>query len=543
MLRPVQFFRLLRINIILMRHGFTRTVLGPQSSWLRTLSYFNPLSFFPHAKTRGESVRIALERLGPIFVKFGQLLSTRRDLLPEDIADELAKLQDRVPPFSSTIAKLTVEKAFNHSIYELFSTFEDTPLASASIAQVHAATLHDGAKVIVKILRPKIKKIIRKDIAILYHVARLTEKLWKHGKRLHPVEIVAEFEHTLLDELDLMREAANATQLRRNFVNSKMLYVPKIYWDYTRINVLTMERIYGVPIANINALKAKGTNLKVLAEYGVEIFFTQVFRDGFFHADMHPGNLFVDVSDPEFPKYNGVDFGIMGTLSTQDQYYLAENLLAFFNRNYRRVAILHIESGWVPPNTRVDQFEAAFRTVCEPIFEKPLKEISFGQLLLRLLQTTRRFKMEAQPQLMLLQKTLLAIEGLGRQLYPDLDLWATAKPFMTKWMRKQHSLSHIAELSLQDWQESTTKFLKTPQLFYNVLHEINMQQRYKKYTERMEIFEKEHLHSKKNLFLGIGIGIAIVLGLSFITQPHIIYPWQWATGAVAAGLLLVGALQ
>lgn len=383
------------------------------------------------------NLRQALEELGPIFVKFGQILSTRRDLLPDDLAQELAKLQDDVPPFSNQTAVRVIEKSLKAKTAELFADFSEQPLASASIAQVHAATLHSGEEVVVKVLRPKIKKIIARDLALMYSIAKWTQRLWAQGKRLRPVEVVQEFEQSILDELDLLREAGNASLLGRNFKNSRQLTIPKIYWPYCRQQVLVMERIYGVPITDLEQLRAKDTNLKQLAEYGVEIFFTQVFRDCFFHADMHAGNIFADISDPHDPRYIAVDFGIVGTLSPEDQHYLATNLLAFFHRDYRRVATLHIESGWVPKHTKVGDFEAAIRTVCEPIFERPIKEISFGHLLLRLFQTAQRFEMTVQPQLLLLQKTLLNIEGLGRQLYPELNLWETGKPFLERWMKQR----------------------------------------------------------------------------------------------------------
>lgn len=547
MIRPVQIIRLFQINIILMRHAFTPTVLGSQSPFLRFMSYLNPFNFFRRKKSRGESIRTALEELGPIFVKFGQLLSTRRDLLPDDIADELAKLQDRVPPFPGIQARQIVEKSFNKNIFEIFSRFDENPLASASIAQVHVATLLDGTDIVVKIRRPNIEKIIRHDIAILYFVAELTERFWKQGRRLHPIGLVTEFEQTILDELDLMREAANATQLRRNFLDSEMMYVPKIYWSYTRHNVMVMERIYGIPIADVASLINNNTNMKKLAEYGVEIFFTQVFRDSFFHADMHPGNLFVDCTNPDNPKYIGVDFGIMGTLSPADQRYLAENLLAFFNRDYRRVAILHVQSGWVPPQTRIDQFESAIRTVCEPIFERPIRDISFGQLLLRLFQTAERFQMEVQPQLMLLQKTLLAIEGLGRQLYPDLNLWETAKPFMTRWMRKQRGVVSISKISIQDWPETILKISKTPQLFYDVLQEFNQQQRIEKYQNRVDQYEKKPVsNSRRHGFIfGAGLSLALIWIFNSLFKQVFFTPTDllsWLLPVVGITLLVVGWL-
>ncbi len=435
MIHPSQALRLIHINLVLLRHGLDEVILATHLFRpIRFLIYLSPFYWFRRDRAPYPvRIRRTLEDLGPIFVKFGQILSTRRDLLPDDLARELAKLQDRVPPFPGTRARAIIEKAFGKPVEELLEEFDETPLASASIAQVHTARLKDGRKVVVKVLRPGIEKTIRRDVDLLFTIARLAERYWKDGRRLHPVEVVAEYEKTIFDELDLMREAANASQLRRNFLNSEALYVPEIYWDLTRQNVLVMERISGTPVGETDALRRQGISMKLLGERGVEIFFTQVFKYNFFHADMHPGNIFVEPNG----RYIAVDFGIMGTLTEEDKRYLAENLLAFFNRDYRRVAQLHVESGWVPKHTRVEEFESAIRTVSEPIFEKPLSEISFGHFLLRLFQTARRFDMEVQPQLVLLQKTLLNIEGLGRQLYPELDLWTTAKPFLERWMSEQ----------------------------------------------------------------------------------------------------------
>jgi ubiquinone biosynthesis protein len=382
---------------------------------------------------RARRLREALETLGPIFVKFGQVLSTRRDMLPLDIADELAKLQDRVPPFASDLAVKEIERSLGKPLGELFRTFESEPVASASIAQVHLATLHDGREVAVKVLRPGVEKAIARDLALLDTGAGMVERLWTDGRRLKPREVVAEFARHLEEELDLMREAANASQLRRNFEGSPLLLVPEVYWDLCAERVMVMERMHGTPVSQVEILRGKGIDIPALARAGVEIFFTQVFRDGFFHADMHPGNILV----ADDGRYVALDFGIMGNLTELDKNYLAQNFLAFFNRDYRRVAQAHLDAGWVPPGTRVDAFEAAIRAVCEPIFARPLKEIYFGKLLLRLFQTSRRFNVEIQPQLVLLQKTLLNIEGLGRQLDPDLDLWRTAKPYLERWMAEQ----------------------------------------------------------------------------------------------------------
>ncbi len=435
MIRPKIILRLIHINWVMLFHGLDEIILKTHLFRpIRYLAFLSPSYWIRKSRDpRGVRIRRTLEDLGPIYVKFGQTLSTRKDLLPEDIAEELVKLQDRVPPFSEDIARKIIEEQLGMSIATAFAEFDSTPLASASIAQVHTATLNSGEKVIVKVLRPNIEDKILSDVGLIYEFAKLAEKFWADARRLRAVEVVAEFEKTIIDELDLVREAANASAIRKNFKGSNMLYIPEIHWPLTRRKVLVMERIYGIPVGDIQALRDGGADFKKLAERGVEIFFTQVFRDNFFHADMHPGNIFVELPD----KYLAVDFGIVGSLSDSDQRYLAENFLAFFNHDYRRVAQMHIESGWVPATTRIDEFEAAIRSVCEPIFEKPLKDISFGLLLLRLFQTARRFEMVVQPQLVLLQKTLLNIEGLGRQLYPDLDLWQTAKPFLEDWFKQR----------------------------------------------------------------------------------------------------------
>jgi len=435
MIKPSQFFRLIHINYVLMKHGLDEIILATHLFRpVRYLIYLSPWYWLKRDKgTRGERIRLTLEDLGPIFVKFGQIVSTRRDLLAPDIAEELAKLQDQVPPFPGDIARAIIEKELGAAIDDIYDNFDETPLASASIAQVHTAHLKDGSDVIIKVVRPDIKKRIQRDVELLYTLAHLAQRYWDDGRRLRPVEVVEHYEKTILDELNLSHEAANATQLKRNFSDTELLYIPEVYWDYTRRNVMTMERIYGIQISDIQGLKDAGIDFKKLSEQGVEIFFTQVFRDSFFHADMHPGNVYVRPDG----RYMAIDFGIMGTLTNKDKHYLASNFLAFFNRDYKRVAELHIESEWVPADTPAEEFEAAIRTVCEPIFEKPIKDISFGRLLLSLFQTARRFDMEVQPQLVLLQKTLLNIEGLGRELYDELDLWKTAKPFLERWMSEQ----------------------------------------------------------------------------------------------------------
>ena len=427
---------------VVLRFGLDELLLsGFKQPWLKVLSRVLTLGRNLRAP-RGERLRLALERLGPVFVKFGQVLSTRRDLLPEDISDELAKLQDQVPPFPSAQAVAMIEKAFGKKLDEVFSHFEHTPVASASVAQVHFARLRNSKgeperEVAVKVLRPGMLKVIDKDLDLMRNMAMWVERLSNDGKRLKPREVVAEFDKHLHDELDLVREASNAAQLRRNMEGLNLVLIPEMVWEYCRTNVLVMERMYGIPISHTEALRKAGVNIPQLAKDGVTLFFTQVFRDGFFHADMHPGNIQVSTDPATFGRYVSLDFGIVGTLTEVDKDYLAQNFTAFFRRDYKRVAELHIESGWVPEQTRVDELEAAIRAVCEPYFDRPLKEISLGMVLLRLFQTSRRFQVEIQPQLVLLQKTLLNIEGLGRQLDPDLDLWSTAKPFLEKWMLEQ----------------------------------------------------------------------------------------------------------
>ena len=435
--------RLIQIQRVLVRHGLDEFVTETHLYRpLRFIFLASPWTWFERRKraTRGERLRLALEELGPIFIKLGQALSTRRDLLPPDIAEELAKLQDRVPPFDGRLAKQIIESAYGKSLNEVFESFDEKPLAAASIAQVHVAKLRSGGEVVVKVLRPGMREIISGDLEVMHALAGLAKRNSSEARRLRVDEIVDEYEKTVLDELDLMREAANAAQLRRNFEGSPLLHVPAVHWDYCRINVMVMERIRGVTISDMKTLRALGTNIPMLAENGVKIFFTQVFRHNFFHADMHPGNIFVLVDDPSRPRYAAVDFGIVGTLDLRDMHYLAENFLAVFDRNYRRVAELHVESGWVPPTTRVDEMESAIRTVLEPIFNKPLKDISFGTILLRLFDISRRFDMRIQPQLILLQKTLLNIEGLGRDLHPELDIWQTAAPILREWMRDRLSV-------------------------------------------------------------------------------------------------------
>lgn len=460
--------------------------------------------------SRGERLRLFFETLGPVFVKFGQLLSTRPDLIPSDIVAELDQLQDNVPPFASDICIQIIETALGSSIADLFDDFDPTPLASASIAQVHTAKLKDGKEIIIKVVRPNLKKIIKKDIALLLILARFLERFSVDGRRLRPIEVVSDYQHTILDELNLQREAANASQLRRFFANSELLYIPEVYWDYTRNNVMVMERIYGIPVTNVGELTAQDTNMKMLAERGVEIFFTQVFKHNFFHADMHPGNIFVSRQTPQRPQYIAVDFAIVGSLTTADQYYMARNLLAIFKRDYRLVAELHIQSGWIPKTTPPHEFEAAIRTVCEPIFEKPLKDISFGHIVLTLFQTARRFDMKVQPQLVLLQKTLLNIEGLGRQLYPDLDLWSTAQPFLEEWTQERFHPKNI----LQQLKRYGPEIIEQmPQLHHNLFDGIEQVRQLKDMTpqlqQALQTINKPTVPTRKILGQLIGVSACI----------------------------------
>lgn len=507
-------FRLFKIQWIWLRHGLDEIVFKlPILVPFKFIFYLSPWNWFgKREQPLACRIRYFLEDLGPLFVKFGQALSTRRDLLPTDVADELAKLQDKVPPFPGEQARLIVERSLGASVEEVFQEFDNQPLASASVAQVHAARLHNGAEVVVKVLRPKIAKEIRRDIDLLYFLARMLYRWWSEGRRLNPLEVVEEYEKTILNELDLLREAANASQLRRNFEDSDLLYVPEVYWSYCRKDVMVMERIYGIPVSDIKGLREAGMDLEKLSDKGVEIFFTQVFEHNFFHADMHPGNIFVARDHPENPRYLGVDFGIIGTLSDSDQRYLAENFLAFFRHDYRRVADLHIESGWVPKDTRADEFEAAIRTVCEPIFQRPLNEISFGNLLLRLFQTARQFNMEVQPQLILLQKTLLNIEGLGRQLYPDLDLWKTAKPFFERWVAKRNSPRALLTRLLRDFPKTVEALPQLPERVTDNLAQIqSLQERMEKNNRQ---FQTALSRMQKYLIVSIAVlAVAVTFAL------------------------------
>lgn len=487
----------------------------------------------------GERLRLALEQLGPVWIKLGQMMSTRRDLFPPQIADQLALLQDRVAPFDGVKAQHQIELSLGCAIENYFDDFVITPLASASIAQVHTATLKEnGQQVVIKVIRPDILPVIKADMKLIKRMARWVPRLLPDSRRLRPREVVADYEKNLIDELNLLRESANAIQLRRNFDNNKMLYIPEIFSDYCSETMLVMERIYGIPVNDVVQLEQHGVNLKLLAERGVQVFFTQVFRDSFFHADMHPGNIFVSYEHPEDPQYIGIDCGIVGSLNKGDKRYLAENFIAFFNRDYRKVAELHVDSGWVPPDTNVEDFEFAIRTVCEPIFEKPLAEISFGHVLLNLFNTARRFNMEVQPQLVLLQKTLLYVEGLGRQLYPQLDLWKTAKPFLEEWIKDQIGIPAIVRALKEKETFWAEKLPELPELFYDSLRQHKYLQRSVEKLATDLKGERVRQHQSSYLF---GAGAALLLSGTAIllTRPQ----WDLISAAmIAAGLVtwLVG---
>ena len=508
--------RIIKINRVLTFHKIDYLVLADTKfSWLIIANMILPWNWRKKSTgERGVRIRLALEELGPIFIKLGQAISTRKDLLPEDISVELRKLQDDCPPFDEQHSIQIIEQGLKKTIEEAFASFDPIPMASASIAQVHAATLYDGTDVVVKVVRPDIKPVIEQDISIMRSLAELLEAAVKDSKRLHPVEVVEEFEKTILEELDMMREASNAAQLRRNFDNSDLLYVPEIYWAHTNDSVMTMERIYGTRISEIDEIQQQGIDLTDLSAMGVTIFFTQVFKHNFFHADMHPGNIFV-LADG---RYAAIDFGIMGTLTPEDQRYLAENFLAFFNRDYLRVAELHIESNWVPKTTRVNELESAIRSVCEPIWDRPLKEISFGLFLLRLFQTARRFGMEVQPQLVLLQKTLLNIEGLGRQLDDELDLWDTAKPFLENWMKDRlgpQSLVKNVKSNLPFWIEQAPQL---PGLIHSTLTKLghtDFNQTAVQIAELNQKIEQQNKSQKRKEFALILLTIA---GLPLVTD-------------------------
>ncbi|WP_341850883.1 ubiquinone biosynthesis regulatory protein kinase UbiB [Vibrio vulnificus] len=508
---PTELKRLYRIIKVQLEYGLDDLLpdhqLAKAPRWMRK-SLFWLKNQHPE-KPLGDRLRFALQELGPVWIKFGQMLSTRRDLFPPHIADPLALLQDQVSPFNGALAKAQMEQALGGPLETWFSDFDLVPLASASIAQVHTAKLKTtNQEVVLKVIRPDIRPIIDADLKLMRRMARIVAKAMPEARRLKPIEVVREYEKTLLDELDLRREAANAIQLRRNFTDSEELYVPEVYPDFSNETVMVSERIYGIQVSDIAGLKANGTNMKLLAERGVSVFFTQVFRDSFFHADMHPGNVFVNPEHPENPQWIGLDCGIVGTLNSEDKRYLAENFLAFFNRDYRRVAELHVDSGWVPADTNIDEFEFAIRIVCEPIFAKPLCEISFGHVLLNLFNTARRFNMEVQPQLVLLQKTLLYVEGLGRQLYPQLDLWETAKPFLEEWMMNQvgpKALINAIKDRAPYWAE---KLPELPELLYDSLKQG------KAMNQRMDQLYQGYRASKRQQATGkflFGVGATLVV--------------------------------
>jgi ubiquinone biosynthesis protein len=513
-----QLARALFIALTLLRFGIDDIALsGLKQRWVRALARVVTVGR-RFDEPRGVRLRRALERLGPIFVKFGQVLSTRRDLLPADIADELAQLQDNVPPFPGAQAVAIVERAFGKSLAEVFTSFDAEPVASASIAQVHFAVLKNGREVAVKVLRPGMLRAIDDDIALLHRLAQWVERSGDDGRRLKPREVVAEFDTYLHDELDLVREAANAAQLRRNMSGLALVEIPEMHWDWCASNVMVMQRMNGIPISQTERLLAAGIDLKRLSRDGVTIFFTQVFRDGFFHADMHPGNIQVSVEPATFGRYIALDFGIVGTLTDNDRDYLAQNFLAFFRRDYKRVAELHLESGWVPGETRVDALESAIRTVCEPLFDRPLKDISLGQVLLRLFQTSRRFNVQIQPQLVLLQKTLLNVEGLGRQLDPDLDLWSTAKPFLERWMGEQVGVEGLTQ-RLKDEAPRYAKLLpELPRLLHAALQP-------REDSALMQTLLAEQRRTNRLLRAGLWVSVGFVLGLLTAQLLLRLAPW------------------
>ncbi|KAB7703636.1 ubiquinone biosynthesis regulatory protein kinase UbiB [Plesiomonas shigelloides] len=531
---PAELRRLYRITYVFLSYGLDE-LLPPIRLTLplrvarRAIFWIRP----QHAeKPLGMRLRLALQELGPVWIKFGQMLSTRRDLFPPHIADQLALLQDQVAPFDGELARSQIEAALGVPLETLFDDFNPQALASASIAQVHTARLKEnGQEVVLKVIRPDILPVIRADVRLMYRLARTLPRLLPDGRRLRPVEVVREYEKTLLDELNLMREAANAIQLRRNFTGSPMLYVPEMYTDYCRENLLVMERIYGIPVSDVAALKANGTDMKLLAERGVQVFFTQVFRDSFFHADMHPGNIFVSREHPENPQYIGIDCGIVGSLNREDKRYLAGNFIAFFNRDYRKVAELHVDSGWVPPDTNVEEFEFAIRTVCEPIFEKPLDQISFGHVLLNLFNTARRFNMEVQPQLVLLQKTLLYVEGLGRQLYPQLDLWSTAKPFLESWMREQVGLQALVKACKEKAPFWAEKLPELPELVYDSLRQ--QRQLSQQIMLLSQQLDKRNQRGSQSRYL-LTVGATLVLSAVIVEVNQIAW---WPAGLLLGGVV------
>jgi len=540
-------FRLVSINFTLARFGLDQIVLSIHFFRpLYLLGVINPFNWFrSNDLSQAERLRLCIESLGPIFIKFGQMMATRRDLLGDEITDELEKLLDQVPPFPLQQAREIVEQQLGLPLEQAFRSFDDKQIASASIAQVYGAQLPDGQEVVVKIVRPGIEHKIRQDIEVLMLLARLADRYWDEAKRVKPIQIVREFETTILNELDLVREAANANQLRRNFAGSADLYVPFVHWDYCRPKVMVMERISGIGVSDVKQLQAQGINFEILSRKGVEIFFTQVFQHNYFHADMHPGNIFVATENPEDPKYIAVDFGIMGSLSVNDQRYLAENFSAFFNRDYRRVAELHVDSGWVDRDTRIDEFEASIRSVCEPMFQRPLAEISFGQLLLRLFQTARAFNMEIQPQLLLLEKTFLHIEGIGRQLYPQLDLWDTAKPFIERWLSEQLGMRALVKGMKKNLPYIAEHLPDLPQIAFKALDRLaNDELRVELRSNQLDALKHEIRNANRRSIRAIiggsfVISASIILGLDGIA-PIMVGGGQLLVPLASAALLIPG---
>lgn len=535
---PSEILRLYHIVRVMLSYGLDELI--PRIRLTLPLRIWRKFLFWMpnrHAgKPLGERLRLALQELGPVWIKFGQMMSTRRDLFPPDIADQLAILQDRVDPFDGELARQQIEMSMGGIPLESwFDDFEIKPLASASIAQVHTARLKsNGKEVVIKVIRPDILPVIKADMRLMNRLAGWLPVLLPDGRRLRPREVVHEYEKTLLDELNLLREAANAIQLRRNFEGSPMLYIPEVYSDYCSENMMVMERIYGIPVSDVEALKANGTNMPLLAERGVQVFFTQVFRDSFFHADMHPGNIFINHEHPDNPQYIGIDCGIVGSLNKEDKRYLAENFIAFFNRDYRRVAELHVDSGWVPSDTNVEEFEFAIRTVCEPIFEKPLAEISFGHVLLNLFNTARRFNMEVQPQLVLLQKTLLYVEGVGRQLYPQLDLWKTAKPFLESWLKDQIGVSALLRGLKEKAPFWAEKLPELPELFYDGLRQHRlMRQSVAQLTDELRVQRVRQSQSRYML----GVGATLLIGGLLLLIARQDLSQAIPSGLMAAGLV------
>jgi ubiquinone biosynthesis protein len=539
--------RLVSINFTLARFGLDEVILSMHFFRpLYLLGTINPFNWFRKTDlSQAQRLRLCIESLGPIFIKFGQMMATRRDLFGDEITDELEKLLDRVPPFPLQQARDIVEQQLGMSLQQAFRHFDEKEIASASIAQVYGAELHDGQQVIVKIVRPGIEALIRRDIDVLMMLAQMADRYWSEARRIKPIQIVREFETTIMNELDLMREAANASELRRHFDASPDLYVPFVHWDYCRSRVMVMERISGIPVLDIERLRTHDINFESLSRKGVEIFFTQVFRNNYFHADMHPGNIFVSTENPSDPQYIAVDFGIMGSLSTSDQRYLAENFVAFFNRDYRRVAELHVDSGWVDRDTRIDEFEAAIRSVCEPMFQRPLCEISFGQLLLRLFQTARSFNMEIQPQLLLLEKTFLHIEGIGRQLYPELDLWDTAKPFLERWLSEQLGMRALVKGVKKNMPFIAEHLPDLPQLAFKALDRIaNDELRVELRSRQIDELKNEIRSANRRNISAISGGscditASIIVGLDGIA-PIMVGGWGLLVPLASAALLIPG---